>query len=203
MIKPPKLRLSEVTALRCKPVHLLVRRGDVAVEVQLALQVGDGTVGGFGQVPLDGVAPAHEGDLLVEVEGCGVGLVDVDGGCKGHRLGSDGRVLGMLGARVVSRCVGTAVDCGQRRLARYNGGVSRRNRVDQFLVHCPQKCPVHEDDISTRALLEHELAQGVHGEATAEDASNGRHSRVVPSAHLARVDNLEQLSLGEKCSDEG
>lgn len=75
--------------------------------------------------------------------------------------------------------------------------VSWRELVNEFLIDSPDLVPVHLYDGSGRSLSDNELLERLDAHATAEDAANGRETRVVPSANFTRVNEPGELALRE------
>ena len=58
--------------------------------------------------------------------------------------------------------------------------ISDRLRIDDLSVEVPDFVPLHNYDCSGGALCNDEFFQAFDGKAPSQDASNGRHSRIVP-----------------------
>ena len=68
-------------------------------------------------------------------------------------------------------------------------------RIDDLLVHGPDLIPLHEDDRSGGALSQDELLESFDGEASPENSSNRRKTRIVPTVDAAAVNEPGQLAF--------
>ena len=153
-------------------------------------------------MPHVGVAPAHQGDLLVLGEPLRVGLLDEDFGTVPDCFGADVRVFAVLGLLLrVGRDAG-ALDGGRDRGGFGNRRVARGDGVDDFFVGGPEDGPVEVDDVAGGALLEDELAEGGDGHTVPADAADGGEAGVVPAADDALVDEFGEFAFREQGADE-
>lgn len=205
-VKLDHLHGDEFLALGGEPGDFLARRFDVAREVEVEREGGDGVEGerveGVGDVADDGVAPVHEGDFLVEGEGLGVVLLDEDGLGIGDFLGAEVGVLVVFGLVLgMGRCAG-AFDGSGDGLRFVDGCVARRDGVDVFLVRSPEERPVEVDDVAGGALLEDVFSQGAYRHAPPADTADRGEAGVVPAPDEAGVDELGEFTLREQRADE-
>ena len=106
----------------------------------------------------DGVAPVHEGDLLILSKVLGIGLRDKDLGAVGNFLGAQRGVLAVFGFVFGERGETSAFHCGGHDVFLWDGGMSRGNRINVFLVCSPESCPIEGYQISAGTLFEDELS---------------------------------------------
>lgn len=175
---------------------------EVTGKVKLEVEILDGGAGGLVETSDDGVTPGHQGDLLVVVERNNVGLVEEELRSESNLFGTDIRVLDVLGSLLLVRLLRSASDVDNNSILLLDSHVSGHNGVEHALVDGPDGGPVHGDDVSARALLQHELAESRNGKTTAEDTADGRHTGIIPAADTSGVDNLCKFSFREECLDE-
>ena len=78
----------------------------------------------------------------------------------------------------------------------YMDYVPWRNGIDDLLVHGPNFVPLHEYNRSGRPLSQDELFEGLDGQATTNDATNGWETGIIPPFDVTAVDEPSQFSLG-------
>ena len=194
----------------------LLGLAEVAVEVELHLDRGDdpGCVGRLGAD--DRVAPVHEADLLLVLEGDRILLLDEDLGRVHGFLVAD---LGVL--LVLRQCLdlnrgGAAFDRDQNTVVQTESvnttllfcnlvdhshvrigecPETRSNRVDDLLVQSPECIPLERDDRLRRALGKHVLVECLHREPTATDTAHSGEAGVVPSAYDTGVYEPMEFTL--------
>ena len=183
-------------------MHLLGGGLEVTSEVKLEVEILDGGAGGLVETADDGVTPGHQGDFLVVVERNNVGLVEQKLRSESNLLGTDIRVLDVLGSLLLVRLLRSASDVDNNGILLLNGHVSGHNGVEHALVDGPDGSPVHGNDVSAGTLLQHELTESGNGKTTAEDTADSRHTGIIPAADTSGVDDLCKLSFREECLDE-
>lgn len=190
-----------------QPGDLLGGLLDVALQVELELEAGDGLEAVLGErvdrvrdLADDGVAPVHQGDLLVLGEGLSIGLLHNDVLAEDDLLVAE-VVFGVLGLVLGDDSLACTND-GYRDLSVVvDGDVAGGGRLDVLLVGGPERVPVEVDNVLGRTLLQDELLEGRDDGTAAADTTHGGHARVVPAPDVASVNDLGELTLGQDCAD--
>ena len=78
-----------------------------------------------------------------------------------------------------------------------NTSVSRRNRINNFLIISPYLVPLHQIVILGWSLLQHKLFQRVNSHTLAHNALDGGEARIIPPFNELLVNEPVELTFGE------
>ena len=202
VVKLPQLSGDQLEALGRQPGDLLLGLLEVSLQVELELEAGDRVIR-CGNFPNKGIAPAHQGDLLIRLEALGIGLVDVKARREDDLLRTNAGVLRVLWSFLGSNGGGSlrSRDGSLGQVLAQESCESGSDRVNDLLVVGPECGPVHVDHVAAGTLPDDKVTQGFNGHSSSSNAADSRHAGVVPAPNQSSVNQLRQLTLGQERPD--
>lgn len=202
MAEVDDLHIDIVLVHSSKPRELLLSGLDIAAEVELAEHLRHLAILVANNLLYDGIAPVHQGDLLILRDGVGVFGIDMDILEVSHSLGSKTGILLVLGVLADLNLLGAILQMQDCDALLVQSSVSWYDWIKNLLVKRPQLLKLHRGNVSRCSLRQHKEGESFDSQTPTNQSSHGGEARVIPSLHKTFINESRQSPLGHDSVEE-